>query len=56
MSVTVFAMLFICCIAWVTESDLYSLAMLLFDMILNVPSTIFRLCRDVSFWVEPVLS
>ena len=28
----------------------------LFDLILYVPSTIFQLCRDGSFWVEPVLS
>ena len=28
----------------------------LFDLILNVPSTIFQLNRDRSSWVEPVLS
>ena len=28
----------------------------LFDLILNIPSTIFQLCRDGSSWVEPVLS
>ena len=28
----------------------------LFDLILNVPSTIFQLYRDESSWVEPVLS
>ena len=28
----------------------------LFDLILNVPSIIFQLNRDRSFWVEPVLS
>ena len=28
----------------------------LFDLILNVPSTIFQLYRDGSSWVEPVLS
>ena len=28
----------------------------LFDLILYVPSTIFQLYRDRSFWVEPVLS
>ena len=28
----------------------------LFDLILYAPSTIFQLCRDESFWVEPVLS
>ena len=28
----------------------------LFDLILYVPSTIFQLNRDGSFWVEPVLS
>ena len=27
-----------------------------FDLILNVPSTIFQLYRDGSSWVEPVLS
>ena len=27
-----------------------------FDFILYVPSTIFQLNRDASFWVEPVLS
>ena len=28
----------------------------LFDLILYVPSTIFQLNRDGSYWVEPVLS
>ena len=28
----------------------------LFDLILYVPSTNFQLYRDVSSWVEPVLS
>ena len=28
----------------------------LFDLILYVPSTIFQLKRDISSWVEPVLS
>ena len=28
----------------------------LFDLILNVPSTIFQLYREGSSWVEPVLS
>ena len=28
----------------------------LFDLILYVPSTIFQLYRDGSYWVEPVLS
>ena len=28
----------------------------LFDLILYVPSTIFQVNRDVSSWVEPVLS
>ena len=28
----------------------------LFDLILNVPSTIFQLNRDGSSWVEPILS
>ena len=27
----------------------------LFDLILYVPSTIFLLCRDGYFWIEPVL-
>ena len=30
-------------------------ALVLFDLILYVPSTIFQLCRDGSSWVEPVL-
>ena len=32
-----------------------SLLVCLFDLILNVPSTIFQLNRDGSSWVEPVL-
>ena len=32
------------------------LILCLFDLILYVPSTIFQLYRDESFWVEPVLS
>ena len=28
----------------------------LFDLIIYVPSTIFQLNRDGSFWIEPVLS
>ena len=32
------------------------LLLYLFDLILNVPSTIFHLNRDGSSWVEPVLS
>ena len=28
----------------------------LFDLIIDVPSTIFQLNRDESSWVEPVLS
>ena len=28
----------------------------LFDLILYIPSTIFQLYRDMSSWVEPVLS
>ena len=31
-------------------------AFFLFDLILCVPSTIFQLNRDGSFWAEPVLS
>ena len=31
-------------------------SVILFDLILYVPSTIFQLCRDGSYWVEPVLS
>ena len=30
--------------------------LILFDLILYVPSTIFQLNRDGSSWVEPVLS
>ena len=33
-----------------------SLFVCLFDLILNVPSTIFQLYRNGSSWVEPVLS
>ena len=32
------------------------LALVLFDLFLYVPSTIFQLYRDGSSWVEPVLS
>ena len=32
------------------------ICLFLFDLILYVPSTIFQLNRDVSSWVEPVLS
>ena len=41
-----------------TDLDLSLIVLLvcLFDLILNVPSTIFQLNRDGSFWVEPVLS
>ena len=28
----------------------------LFDLILYFSSTIFQLCREESFWVEPVLN
>ena len=34
----------------------FKLFVCLFDLILNVPSTIFQLNRDGSSWVEPVLS
>ena len=40
-------------------SDVYIISKIvfcLFDLILNVPSTIFQLYRDGSSWVEPVLS
>ena len=33
-----------------------TISLILFDLILYVPSTIFLLNRDGSFWVEPVLS
>ena len=33
-----------------------SVLFVLFDLILYVPSTIFQLDRDGSFWVEPILS
>ena len=41
-----------------TDQDLSLIVFLvcLFDLILNVPSTIFQLNRDGSSWVEPVLS
>ena len=35
---------------------IYIFMICLFDLILNVPSTIFQLYRDGSSWVEPVLS
>ena len=34
----------------------YDIILILFDLILYVPSTIFQLNRDMSSWVEPVLS
>ena len=34
----------------------YMVFVCLFDLILYVPSTIFQLNGDGSFWVEPVLS
>ena len=43
-----------CCAIDYTDLDL---AFCLFDLILYIPeSTIFQLCWDGSFWVEPVLS
>ena len=41
-----------------TDLDLSLIVFLVcfFDLILNVPSTIFQLNRDGSSWVEPVLS
>ena len=38
------------------EAAVDALFVCLFDLILYVPSTIFQLYRDVSSWVEPVLS
>ena len=38
------------------QSLCLSLDLILFDLILYVPSTIFQLYRDGSSWVEPVLS
>ena len=37
-------------------NNAYSGHLILFDLILYVPSTIFQLYRDGSSWVEPVLS
>ena len=34
----------------------YRIGLVLFDLILYVPSTIYQLNRDSSSWVEPVLS
>ena len=34
----------------------YEVFVCLFDLILHAPSTIFKLYRDRSCWVEPVLS
>ena len=36
--------------------DFYTLAILFDFFIIYVPSTVFQLNRDGSFWVEPVLS
>ena len=43
-----------CVLARCVIKPLY--CMLLFDLILYIPSTIFQLCRDGSSWVEPVQS
>ena len=40
----------------VVVSKTYASFVCLFDLILDVPSTIFQLNRDGSSWVEPVLS
>ena len=39
-----------------TSDQLLHCSLILFDLILYVPSTIFQLCWDGSSWVEPVLS
>ena len=38
------------------SAKLFSALIVLFDLILYVPSKIFQLNRDDSSWVEPVLS
>ena len=38
------------------EREGETMGVVLFDLILYVPSTIFQLNRDGSSWVEPVLS
>ena len=47
--------LFVCFVALHPKSTAMVI-FFLFDLILNVPSTIFQLYRDGSSWVEPVLS
>ena len=38
------------------NNEMFQRSLFLFDLILNVQSTIFQLYRDESSWVEPVLS
>ena len=38
------------------KMDMQGFNLVLFDLILYTPSTIFQLCREESSWVEPVLS
>ena len=38
---------------WKSVASTQNVAFVLFDLILNVPSTIFQLCRERSSWVEP---
>ena len=40
---------------WQLEHSADNKSICLFDLILNVPSTIFQLYRDGSSWVEPVM-
>ena len=40
----------------VTYKNCWFVCFVLFDLILNIPSTIFQLNRDGSSWVEPVRS
>ena len=44
------------CLVYVFSKEFQIVFVCLFDLILNVPSTIFQLNRDGSSWVEPVLS
>ena len=52
-SKAVVLLLFVLCLTVIAWDHLF---VCLFDLILYIPSTIFQLYRDVSSWVEPVLS
>ena len=48
--------LFLCELSLVKKNANKLIYVLFFDLFLYVPSTFFQLNRDVSSWVEPVLS